>query len=61
MGEAEHDHGIWLNEPCVEQVLFSVHYEFTISLPHFDEAATWSEPDEEPLEDTFDQFLKYSS
>ncbi len=43
MGEAEHDSGIWLNEPCREFVLFSEQYDFAISLLHFDDALPYWE------------------
>ncbi len=56
-GEAEHDPGVWLNEPCKEHVLFSDQYDFTISLLHFDDRIARSEPDEELEEDTYDRML----
>lgn len=59
--DAEHDRGIWLEEPCTEHVLFSDYYDFTISLLHFDDAARRAEPDEEPIEDSFDRFSRHSS
>ena len=57
-GEAEHDRGVWLNEPCKEFVLFSDQYDFTISLLYFDDAAAWSELDEEPEEDAYDRMIR---
>ena len=59
-GQAEHDRGIWLNEPCTEQVLFSDQYDFTISLLHFDDTGRRTELDEEPIEDSFDRFSRHS-
>lgn len=53
-GAAEHGSGVWLNEPCMELVLFAEQYDFTISLLHFGDARPRSEPEEEPEEDTFD-------
>jgi len=50
--------GAWLNGPCKEFVLFSDQYDFTISLLHFDDAAAWSEPDEEPEEDAYDRMIR---
>ena len=50
--------GTWLNEPCGEMVLFSDQYDFTISLLHFDDAAAWSEPDEEPEEDAYERMIR---
>jgi hypothetical protein len=57
-GEAEHNGGIWLNEPCKEYVIFSEQYDFAISLLHFDDKAAWSEPDEEPEEDAYDRMIR---
>ncbi len=57
-GDAEHERGVWLNQPCKELVLFSDQYDFTISLLHFDDAAAWSEPDEEPEEDAYDRMIR---
>jgi hypothetical protein len=34
-GDATHDEHVWLKEPCKEYVLFSNHFDFTISLLHF--------------------------
>lgn len=56
-GEAEHDRGVWLNQPCKELVLFSDQYDFTISLLHFGDAPTWRDLDEEPEEDTYDRMI----
>lgn len=56
MGETEHDRA-WLNESCKEHVLFSDQYDFTISLLHFDDETTWSEPEEETEEDTYDRII----
>ena len=57
MGEAEHEHGVWLNVPCKELVLFSDQYDFTISLLHFGDAVERSELDEEPEEDIVDRMI----
>lgn len=57
-GEAEHDRGVWQNEPCKEHVLFSDQYDFTISLLHYDDAMASSEPDEEPEEDAYDRMIR---
>ncbi|WP_136661630.1 ImmA/IrrE family metallo-endopeptidase [Nitratireductor sp. XY-223] len=57
-GRAEHDPGIWLNEPCTEQVLFSDQYDFTISLLHFGDSSTRFELDTEPVEDVVDKFSR---
>lgn len=57
-GDAEHERGVWLNQPCKEFVLFSDQYDFTISLVHFDDAAAWSELDEEPEEDAYDRMIR---
>ena len=56
-GEAEHDRGVWLNEPCNEHVLFSDQYDFTISLLHFDDREARSEPDEEHEEDAYERII----
>ena len=61
-GEAAHDPGVWLNEFCKEFVLFSEQYDFTISLLHFEDAAEWSELDDEPEEgaeeDVYDRMIR---
>lgn len=56
-GDAEHDGGVWLNEPCREHVLFSDQYDFTISLLHFGDAAGRAEPDEEQEEDAYERMM----
>lgn len=56
-GEAEHDRGVWLKEPCREHVLFSDQYDFTISLLHFNDAAGRAEPDEEVEEDAYERMM----
>lgn len=56
-GEAAHDRGVWLNEPCKEYVLFSDQYDFTISLLHFDDQAARPEPDEEHEEDAYERMI----
>lgn len=56
-GEADHDRGVWLNQPCKEYVLFSDQYDLTISLLHFDDAPIWSERSEEPEQDTYDRMV----
>lgn len=53
-GAADMDKGIWLREPCREEILFSDQYDFTISLLHLGEAASRLELGEEHEEDTFD-------
>jgi len=58
MGQTEHDGRVWLNTPCREHVLFSNHYDFTISLLHFDDASARSEQDEKPDEDTYDRMTR---
>ncbi len=57
-GDAEHERGVWLNQPCKEFVLFSEQYDFTISLLHFGDAPAWSELDEEPEEDAYDRMIR---
>lgn len=54
-GYAEHDQIVWLNNHCKEHVLFSDHYDFTVSLLHFEDAAGRSEPYIEVEEDAYDQ------
>ena len=57
-GEAGHERGVWLNEPCKEFVFFSEQHDFTISLLHFDDRVAWSEPDEEPEEDIYERMVR---
>jgi hypothetical protein len=57
-GEADHDRGVWLNQPCKEFVLFADQYDFTISLLHFGDASAWSEADDEPEEDSYDRMVR---
>ena len=56
-GEAEHDRGVWLNEPCKEFVLFSGQYDYAISLLHFDDAAAWPNADEVHEDDAYDRIV----
>lgn len=56
--QADHDSGVWLNQPCKEFVLFSDQYDFAISLLHFGDAPAWSEPDEEPEEDAYERMVR---
>ncbi|MCP5366706.1 MAG: ImmA/IrrE family metallo-endopeptidase [Hyphomicrobiales bacterium] len=57
-GEADHDRGVWLNQPCKEFVVFSDQYDFTISLLHFGDALVRSEADEEAEEDAYDRMIR---
>jgi hypothetical protein len=49
----EHNDQVWFRESCLEQVLFSDQYNFTISLLHFEGAQPCAEVEEESEEDTF--------
>ncbi len=53
----EHDYDVWLNEPCMEHVLFSDQYGFTISLLHFENEVSGVGSEEIPVEDTYDHML----
>ena len=53
----EHDHDVWLNEPCMEHVLFSDQYGFTISLLHFENEVSGVESEDISVEDTYDHML----
>lgn len=56
---AKHDAPVWLNEPCLEHVLFSDQYNFTLSLLHFGDAEyRGAQVDEEPVEDTFERMQR---
>jgi hypothetical protein len=51
-GACDLESGTWLREPCTEHVILSEQYEFALSLLHFPDADSRSEPLEEEIEDT---------
>lgn len=57
-GKADHETGIWRKEPCTEYTLFSEHYDFTISLLHFDDRTRTYELEEEEQEDTYERMIR---
>lgn len=58
----DHDHRVWFDRPCREQVLFSDQYDFTISLLYFDDrSANLHLDEEEEAEDTFEGFNRRTS
>lgn len=57
----EHGPTVWFNQECEEIILVSDRYDFTMSLIHFASAETyeaWGE--QEPEEDAFQKFTKFS-
>lgn len=50
-GTVEHDSGVWLQEPCVENTLVSERYDFALSLLHLGDAV----PRYEETEDRIDR------
>lgn len=54
-GTADHEAGVWFDEPCQEVVLFSDQYDFTISLVHLGPHSGRFELEDETGEDTFDR------
>jgi hypothetical protein len=55
-GSLEFAADVWLSQPCTEHVILSEQYDFTLSLLHFSDAESRSEPLDEPVEDTADRF-----
>ncbi len=56
-GVADLDRRVWFQEPCREEVLFSDHYDFTISILHLDDSVSRFSMDEEGEEDTYDRMM----
>lgn len=56
-GTVEHDAGVWLKEPCIENALVSERYDFALSLLHLGDAPPRFEETEETEEDTFDRMI----
>ncbi|MDZ7840904.1 MAG: ImmA/IrrE family metallo-endopeptidase [Gammaproteobacteria bacterium] len=63
-GTADHDNGVWLDEPCEEMVLFSDQYDYTFSLLYLGSAPSRyggrADFDEEPKEDTYDRMVSHT-
>lgn len=54
-GKAEHDAFVWLREPCLEETFVSERYDKTYTLLHLGPAPSWSGPESENEEDSFDR------
>lgn len=58
--ECEHDHNVWLNTSCREQVIFADNYDFAMSLLFFDDHVSTKPADDAGEEDTYDRFQRWS-
>lgn len=57
-GTCEFEARVWFREPCLEHVLLSEQYDFTLSLLHFPDAEYRFGDQEEFVEDTADRMLR---
>lgn len=54
-----HGKGVWFDEPCVEEVIISDQYDFSISLLHLEDKETVLD-EKEVSEDALDHFKRFS-
>lgn len=57
-GVCEFDNDVWLGQPCIEHILISEQYDFTLSLLHFPDEDCQTEDLEEEVEDVADRMRR---